>query len=95
MERIRLLANDNNVHNINQSNQPYNAQIPHHMICPIGLEIMNDPIICSDGYSYERINIQNITISPITRQQITSKVENRNLKTAIDEWKQVHHVQKK
>ena len=29
-------------------------QIPQEFICPITRSIMDDPVICSDGYTYER-----------------------------------------
>jgi hypothetical protein len=66
-------------------------EIPHEFICPITFEIMLDPIICSDGYTYERNAILNLTnsISPITRQPIDKNnlISNRNLKDAIERYK--------
>jgi hypothetical protein len=66
-------------------------EIPHEFICPITFEIMEDPIICSDGYTYERNVILNLTnsISPITRQPIDKNnlISNRNLKDAIERYK--------
>ena len=40
--------------------------------CPISLEIMDDPVICEDGYTYERSFIMSIhnSLSPMTRQPI-------------------------
>lgn len=47
---------------------------PH--ICPIGLTDMEDPVLASDGHSYDRINIlkwlEQKKISPITRKPITT-----------------------
>lgn len=44
-------------------------------MCPIGLTEMEDPVVASDGYSYDRVNIitwYNIAkISPMTRKPIT------------------------
>lgn len=55
--------------------------------CPITLEIMKDPVICEDGYTYERESILNLSnpISPITRQPISTSnlVPNRILKEII------------
>jgi len=64
--------------------------------CPITKEIMTDPVLAPDGYSYERESIvmwlsQNGT-SPVTRQNMTvedlmtntelkEKIEARNNKT--------------
>jgi hypothetical protein len=66
-------------------------EIPHEFICPVTFEIMEDPIICSDGYTYDRNVILNLTnsISPITRQPIDKNnlIPNRNLKDAIERYK--------
>lgn len=42
----------------------------HSMRCPISLEFMLDPVICADGHSYERANIEEwlkkSKVSPVT-----------------------------
>ena len=62
--------------------------IPEEFYCPISLEIMTDPVICEDGYSYDRSSILKLTnnASPITRQKISKRrlVPNRALKHIID-----------
>lgn len=59
-------------------------------LCPITLEIMNDPVICEDGYTYERTSIMSIhnSLSPMTRQPINKSklIPNRALKSAIDRF---------
>lgn len=69
--------------------EPINI-IPNEFICPITLTIMSDPVICDDGYSYERNAIQSITnnISPMTRQPINKNnlIPNRALKDSIDRF---------
>ena len=35
------------------------ARMPPSFFCPISMEVMADPVICADGYSYERANIEN------------------------------------
>lgn len=49
-------------------------EIPEQFKCPISMEIMTDPVICSDGITYERESIlkwtERHTTSPMTRQQI-------------------------
>ena len=51
------------------------SDIPSEWKCPITLEIMKDPVICSDGITYEKKSIEEWlrrnSISPITRQPIT------------------------
>jgi hypothetical protein len=58
--------------------------IPQEFICPISMEIMQDPVICNDGYTYERSSIMALEnlISPITRQRINKNqiFPNRALK---------------
>jgi hypothetical protein len=67
-------------------------EIPHEFICPISLEIMSDPVILEDGFSYQRDNIMkwllNNNTSPMTRQCINTSniLDNVPLKTAIDEF---------
>lgn len=65
--------------------------IPQEFICPITLSIMDDPVICDDGYTYERdaiIRLPN-SLSPMTRQPInkTNLTPNRALKDAIERYK--------
>jgi hypothetical protein len=33
-------------------------QVPEALLCPISGTIMSDPVFCSDGYTYDRINIE-------------------------------------
>jgi hypothetical protein len=42
--------------------------IPQEFICPITLSIMDNPVICDDGYTYERESIIRLpnSISPMT-----------------------------
>ena len=66
------------------------ASIPDEFNCPITLDIMEDPVLCEDGYTYERIAIMcpSITLSPMTRQPIdkTKLYPNRSLKNAIERF---------
>jgi hypothetical protein len=63
-------------------------KVPDVFYCPVSLEIMKDPVICEDGYSYDRESIVKLTndLSPITRQKITRRrlVPNRALKNIIE-----------
>ena len=44
--------------------------IPSILLCPMGHELMVDPVICADGYTYERCNIESWMVdnnkSPMT-----------------------------
>lgn len=62
--------------------------------CPISYEIMEDPVICVDGNSYERRSIEewfkNHNTSPLTGLVLSSidLIPNRTLKRAIIQFQQ-------
>ncbi|XP_073926988.1 WD repeat, SAM and U-box domain-containing protein 1 isoform X3 [Castor canadensis] len=67
--------------------------IPDEFICPITRELMTDPVIASDGYSYEKEAMENWIskkkrTSPMTNLVLPSVVltPNRTLKMAINRW---------
>ncbi|KAF0026481.1 hypothetical protein F2P81_021218 [Scophthalmus maximus] len=70
------------------------SEVPDEFMCPITTELMKDPVIAADGYSYERESIEtwirgkNKT-SPMTNLalQTTLLTPNRSLKMAITRWK--------
>lgn len=65
-------------------------EIPNQYLCPITLDIMKDPVICSDGYTYERESILSLknNLSPMTRQKIDRKnlIPNLAIKQLIQEF---------
>ncbi|XP_062862561.1 WD repeat, SAM and U-box domain-containing protein 1-like [Trichomycterus rosablanca] len=70
------------------------SDIPDEFLCPITRELMRDPVMAADGYSYERAAIESwITTgnhsSPMTNLPLHSTVftPNRTLKMAIGRWK--------
>lgn len=72
-------------------------EIPDEYICPITLEIMVDPVICEDGYTYEKKSILQLrtSISPMTRQliDITKLIPNRALKHAIIRFNKINNIE--
>ncbi|KAG3274530.1 WD repeat, sterile alpha motif and U-box domain containing 1, transcript variant X3 [Ictidomys tridecemlineatus] len=71
--------------------------IPDEFICPITRELMKDPVIASDGYSYEKEAMENWIskkkrTSPMTNLVLPSVVltPNRTLKMAINRWLETH-----
>lgn len=64
-------------------------------MCPIGFEQMNDPVICSDGHTYERKNIEQWlnthSTSPMTNQTLTNKtmIPNIALRKLIQQKKEI------
>ena len=51
---------------------------PHEYLCPISHEIMEDPVLCSDGHTYETANIEewlrNHNTSPLTNLALETNV---------------------
>ncbi|XP_056888886.1 WD repeat, SAM and U-box domain-containing protein 1-like [Takifugu flavidus] len=67
---------------------------PDEFLCPITREMMKDPVIAADGYSYERDSIESWLrgknrSSPMTNLplQTTILTPNRSLKMAMSRWK--------
>uniref|UniRef100_A0A8B9PWF4 WD repeat, SAM and U-box domain-containing protein 1 n=1 Tax=Apteryx owenii TaxID=8824 RepID=A0A8B9PWF4_APTOW len=67
--------------------------IPDEFLCPITRELMKDPVIAADGYSYEKDAMENWInnkrrSSPMTNLPLPSLLltPNRTLKMAISRW---------
>lgn len=67
--------------------------VPADFICPITHEIMSDPVMCEDGFSYERSAIlewfsKDKNTSPMTNSVLTSAevYENEKLKREIENY---------
>ena len=67
---------------------------PQDYICPIGRELMNDPVMLEDGFAYERENIKNwfntgSNNSPMTGKRINKSImiPNHKLKSDIAQIK--------
>ena len=65
-------------------------EIPEEFKCCITGYIMNDPVTCDDGCTYDKYSIESIChmISSITFKKITTMIPNRALKSSIDKFKQ-------
>ncbi|KAL5810799.1 hypothetical protein ACOSQ4_027367 [Xanthoceras sorbifolium] len=70
---------------------------PNHFICPILKDVMNDPCVAADGYTYDRKAIQEWleenNKSPMTNLPLSNKnlLPNYTLLSAITEWKSKQH----
>ncbi|CAI9100637.1 OLC1v1037772C1 [Oldenlandia corymbosa var. corymbosa] len=66
---------------------------PSHYCCPILLELMQEPYIAADGFTYERLAIETwlsrCDISPVTKRKMPNKVltPNHILSSAIQDWR--------
>ena len=71
------------------------VQPPNRCLCPISREVMTDPVLAGDGYTYERAEIvkwfRQSNTSPMTNEVLrTSLVPNRTMKTVVEDWRQHH-----
>ncbi|KAJ0717506.1 putative protein kinase RLK-Pelle-RLCK-IXb family [Helianthus annuus] len=69
--------------------------IPHYFICPIFQEIMQDPVVAADGFTYEAEALRGwldsgSNTSPMTNLELANSnlVPNHALRSAIQEWLQ-------
>lgn len=71
-------------------------EVPNEFFCPITMELMSDPVIAVDGFSYERKAIESWMtkkqVSPMTNQPLKNKdvLPNRQLKKLIDDYTAKH-----
>ena len=66
-------------------------------LCPISHDVMVDPVIARDGFTYEKTEIvewfKRNSTSPLTNKTISKKLlENKTLKVIIDEWKHANII---
>lgn len=78
---------------VERAREPCRLPPPNHFICPILKEIMTDPCVAADGYTYERMAIEawleKKNTSPKTNLPFPNKslTPNYTLLSAIMEWK--------
>ena len=69
------------------------GEAPPEFICSLSLDVMNDPVVTADGFSYERVMIEEWfkerTTSPLTNAILPNKnlVPNMLLRKQIMEWR--------
>ncbi|CAM8887176.1 unnamed protein product [Rhodiola kirilowii] len=70
-----------------------NLSPPNHFFCPILQEVMNDPYIAADGFTYEHMAIkawlEKHNVSPLTKLELKHKllIPNYTIRSSIEEWK--------
>lgn len=78
----------------------FQSQPPNHFVCPILKEVMGDPHVAADGYTYDRKAIeawvQRNDTSPMTNLPLPHKnlLPNYTLLSAIMDWKSTTHPPK-
>ncbi len=93
IDKIRKLAEENlKRQTINNAVLEFESEtdIPEEFMCPFTKSIMNDPVICEDGYTYEKSAVLELEnpISPITKKliDVNKLVPNRALKISIKKF---------
>ncbi|XP_074559055.1 U-box domain-containing protein 33-like [Curcuma longa] len=78
-----------------QSSKSFSDRIPHYFICPIFQDIMRNPHVAADGYTYEAEAMQGWIdsghdTSPMTNLRLPNceLIPNHALRSAIQEWLQ-------
>ena len=76
---------------------PPKPEPPSGFVCPITKDLMKDPVVLSDGFSYERESavewMLRRMVSPITGMAIVNAyTTNTTLRVLINEWKEQHGV---
>jgi len=81
-----------------KENKTITLTIPNVFFCPISMSLLKDPVICCDGFTYERFEIKKwflesecislMPISPMTGLQLPSKnlISNIALRTLIHDF---------
>ncbi|XVF48961.1 hypothetical protein PTKIN_Ptkin03bG0230100 [Pterospermum kingtungense] len=70
-----------------------NVYAPSHYFCPILQEVMDDPHIAADGFTYEHRAIKawlaKHNVSPVTKRRLQHSIltPNHTLRSAIQDWK--------
>ncbi|KAK9078023.1 hypothetical protein SSX86_002080 [Deinandra increscens subsp. villosa] len=89
LERLKAVADEAQRSSTSMTRNPP----PNHFVCPILKEVMVDPCVAADGYTYDRRAIeqwfQESDTSPMTNLPLTSRslTPNYTLLSAIMEWK--------
>ncbi len=79
--------------------EQFSAVPPNEFVCPLTMELMKDPVVLTDGFTYEREAIthwlQTSNRSPRTNLALdsTTVIQNMAIKIQIREWKDAHRVQ--
>ena len=87
------MSNDENM-NVSAPQPPSGPQLaptntPKDFECPISQTLMSDPVLCADGFSYERVEIakwlEHNNTSPMTGEHLQNKslIANNTLRAAI------------
>ncbi|XP_010546147.1 PREDICTED: U-box domain-containing protein 52 [Tarenaya hassleriana] len=89
LERLRKVTEKASQNSLSQAR----TSPPSHFVCPLLKDVMNEPCVAADGYTYDRECIEewfrDHNTSPVTNLPLLNKnlLPNYTLYTAIMEWK--------
>jgi hypothetical protein len=88
-KRTIKIDDSTNESNNEEKKQELIQELNKHLMCPITMTLMIDPVIASDGFTYERESIETLLISsrrsPITREIISNNlIPNHALRNLIE-----------
>ncbi|XP_058213620.1 U-box domain-containing protein 34-like [Rhododendron vialii] len=92
-EVLPLLKKLANMANATPRVQSNSIHAPNEYFCPILKEVMEDPYIAADGFTYEHRAIKawldRHSLSPVTKLRLQHKVliQNHTLRRAIEDWR--------
>jgi hypothetical protein len=72
-------------------NKPKGQQLEQILTCPITHELFQDPMVASDGHTYERAAIARVIettgVSPLTRERLTGELfPNRLIRSLLRDF---------
>jgi hypothetical protein len=86
-------SSENTISNKTKEEEVVGIDDPDEFTCPITLDIMTDPVMCSDGHTYERSAIiewlaGGNSTSPVTNKPLPDQnlVANHKLRQAVERW---------
>lgn len=77
----------------------YEESVPQHLCCPITRQLFVDPVVASDGFTYERSSIVNERVSPMTREPLSHPIiplqSTIYVRQLVTEWieRNPHHAE--
>ena len=80
---------------------PRSAVVPREFECPITADVMDDPVVATDGHSYERTAIEDWMarnpVSPVTNLPLSSceLISNHNLRSQIQKFRSASSVDRR
>ena len=91
IDNIKYSFARSNVKKMDNKNLKFKTDVPNAYLCPISQEIMSNPVVAKDGFSYDETNIlewfKQKNTSPMTGNVISyDLINNYSLRSLIIDW---------